>query len=70
MVMFQETEIMNEIRENGPVQGENISLRSLIHVSYANTCALSTAILPVKQQTTELLFTIINDRSPATPLID
>jgi len=32
---------MNEIRENGPVQGENnvISLRPLI--SYANTCAVA-----------------------------
>jgi len=29
--MFQEAEIMNEIKENGPVQGKKVSLRRLIN---------------------------------------
>jgi len=39
---------MNEIKENGPVQGENISLRlQVIRVNYANTNNLLRTLLSV-----------------------
>ena len=45
--MLQEADIMNEIKENGPVQGENISLRLLIRLYFSTS---SYPAIPASEQ--------------------